>query len=278
MTDGIALQAGDHRIRLKWHRLRHAADVASHDRASLARGLARGALLEVDLQLTDDSHWVCLHDATLEGETTGKGPVAAATRPCLEKLRQRHQDGRVLDGPPLFLDELAAALAASTAGSRIQLDLKLDRRAIDGPARARFKAAVGPIAERFDLGGEDWQAVQELAALTPGIRPSFETWPLVHGGGFADRADAERFAREMLAAAPEAVLLYIHHPLVTAAAALGIELIGAAHAAGREVDCWTIDPDLAGVTDLLHHLAAVGCDQITTNAPEALEGLWQQSS
>lgn len=275
---GTALSTEAGSIRLKWHRLRDAADRASHDRASLALGLERGALLEVDLQLTDDSHWVCLHDATLEGETTGKGLVAGRSRFEIEQLRQRHQDGRVLAEAPLFLDELAERLAAAATGARIQLDLKLDRRTLDGPARARFRAAVAPIAGRFDLGGEDRALVQELAALAPGIRPGFETWPLVGEGRLADRGAAERFARAMVEAAPEAAILYLHYKLIPAAAAFGVDLVGIAHAHGHEVDAWTIDPGIAGLDGLLHHLAEVGCDQITTNAPLALEAAWQRRS
>lgn len=275
---GTALLTEGGRIRLKWHRLRDAADRASHDRASLAEGLARGALLEVDLQLTGDSHWVCLHDATLEAETTGRGPVAGASRRAIEGLRQRHQHGRALPDPPLFLDELAERLAASTTGARLQLDLKLDRRALDGPARARFAAAVAPLAERFDLGGEDWPLVQELAALAPGILPGFETWPLALGGRLADRGAAERFAEAMVEAAPEAAILYIHYRLIPEAASFGVDLVGTAHGHGHEVDAWTIDPGLEGLDGLLRHLAEAGCDQITTNAPLALEAIWQRSS
>ncbi len=239
-------------------------------------GLGRGALLEVDLQLTDDSHWVCLHDATLDGETTGSGPVAGRSRFEIEQLKQRHPDGRVLAAAPLFLDELAERLAAAATGARIQLDLKLDRRALDGLARARFKAAVAPIAGRFDLGGEDWALVQELAALAPGIRPGFETSPLAGGKGLADRGAAERFAAAMVEAAPEAAILYMHYRLIPAAAAFGVDLVGIAHGHGHEVDAWTIDPGIAGLDGLLQLLAETGCDQITTNAPLALEALWRQ--
>ena len=281
---GIALEAGGGSIRLKWHRLRDTALRASHHRASLALGLERGALLEVDLRLTSDGHWVCLHDATLDAETTGSGPVDQTPRRAIERLRQRHQDGRELADAPLFLDELACRLAASTAGARIQLDLKLDAQALDGPAGKRFEAAVAPLAERFDLGAEDWSLVQRLEALAPGVRRGFETWPLAEGGRLADREAAKRFAAAMVEAAPEAAILYIHKGLIAAAAGLGVDLVGAAHAQGHEVDAWTLDPGtsgdaaVSGLHGLLLHLAEVGCDQITTNAPLELEALWQRIS
>ncbi len=281
---GIALATDRGRIRLKWHRLRDGAERASHDRTSLAKGLAAGALLEVDLQLTADGHWLCLHDPTLDAETTGTGRVADTPRLEIEALRQRHQDGRELLDPPLFLDELAARLAGSATDARLQLDLKLDRQALDGAARARFEAAVAPLAARFDLGGEDWLLVRELAALAPGARMGFETWPLVEGGRLVDREAASRFAEAMAEAAPEAALFYLHYRLIPEAAVFGIDLVAVAHNHGHEVDAWTIDPPLAGDPgasgpgELLRYLAEVGCDQITTNAPLELEAMWQRSS
>jgi glycerophosphoryl diester phosphodiesterase len=276
---GIALVRGERQLRLKWHKLRRAAGLAAHDRESLEIGLARGALLEVDLRLTADDHWVCLHDATLDAETTGRGPVAAAPRRAIESLRQRDPSGAPLPTPPLFLDELTERLARHDTGARLQLDLKLDGRSIEGLARARFGAAVAPMADRFDIGAHDWQAVSDLASLAPGSRRGFDPLELLPDPEkplLADRQAAETFAAAMLAAAPAATMLYLYHGLIRQAAALGVDLVGIAHAHGREVDCWTVDPPLDGLDELIGHLFAVGCDQLTTNAPEALETWWQR--
>jgi len=278
---GLKLCHGDHAIRLKWHKLRHASQVPAHDRESLAQGLAAGALMEVDLQLTADDHWVCLHDATLDAETTGTGPVAAALRKAIERLRQRDQAGAPLTTPPLFLDELLDRLSHHANGARLQLDLKLDGRSIEGLARARFGAAVAPQAARVDIGAHDWQAVVELASLAPGSSAGFDPFELIANPDaprLADRAAAEAFARAMLAAAPDAKMLYLYHGLISEAAGLGVDLVGIAHGRGREVDCWTVDPGLDGLEPLIRHLFAVGCDQLTTNAPLALEAWWQRCS
>lgn len=278
---GVRLCHGSHAIRLKWHKLRRAAGLPAHDRRSLAEGLAVGALMEVDLQLTADDHWVCLHDATLDAETTGTGPVAGATRKAIERLMQRDQSGAPLTTPPLFLDELMQSLAHHANGARLQLDLKHDGRSIEGLARARFGAAVAPQAVRIDIGAHDWQAVVDLASLAPGCRAGFDPLELVAGPAaprLADKAAAEAFAQAMLAAAPGARMLYLYHRLITEAAGFGIDLVGIAHAHGREVDCWTIDLDLDRLETLLRHLFRVGCDQLTTNAPVALEAWWRQCS
>ncbi len=275
---GLVLRQGDHAIRLKWHKLRDRPDRAPHDRDSLALGLARGALMEVDLQLTGDDHWVCLHDATLDSETTGSGPVAATPRRAIEGLRQRHPDGTPRDAPPLFLDELVGRLAASPGASRLQLDLKLDGRRVSDTARARFAGLVAPSAHRVDIGAHDWQAVTALAATAPGSRPGFDPLELLPEPVLADRAAALAFAYAMLAEGQGAAMLYLYHGLISQAAALDVDLVGIAHTNGREVDCWTIDPELDGLERLVRHLFATSCDQLTTNAPEALEAWWQTCS
>lgn len=281
IAPGLALRQGDRAIRLKWHKIRDCHDSAPHDRRSLAIGLARGALVEIDLQLTDDDHWVCLHDATLERETTGEGAVAATSRRVIEGLRQRHQDGSPLDAPPLFLDELVDQLTRSPAASCLQLDLKLDGRGLTGLARARFGSLVAPLADRVDIGGHDWQAVAELSSLAPGSRPGFDPLELLPDPDdpvLEDRAAALAFAAAMLETAPAATMLYLYHGLITQAAAMGVDLFAIAHSHGRAVDCWTIDPGLDGLEPLIRHLFATGCDQLTTNAPEALEAWWQTCS
>jgi glycerophosphoryl diester phosphodiesterase len=137
------------------------------------------------------------------------------------------------------------------------------------------------LAHRVDIGAHDWQAVTGLAAAAPGSRPGFDPLELLpdpDDPSLADRAAALAFADAMLEEGRGATMLYLYHGLITQAAALGVDLVGIAHAHGREVDCWTVDPGLPGLAPLLRHLFAVGCDQLTTNAPEALEAWWQTCS
>lgn len=103
-------------LRFKWHRLKRRRSDPPFLRANLEAGLDAGAPLELDLRATSDGHWVCLHDATLERETNGSGPVREQPRAALERLRQRAEDGTLLADPPLFLDELAAAAPGIARG------------------------------------------------------------------------------------------------------------------------------------------------------------------
>jgi hypothetical protein len=80
----------------------------------------------------------------------------------------------------------------------------------------------------------------------------------------------------MLTAAPAAEIFYLHAGLALAAEACGESLVGRLVEAGKQVDCWTIDPHRSRVADSIRQLAAVGCLQVTTNGPEALEALWRE--
>ena len=76
--------------RLKWHMVRRRRDDPAFLRRNLVAGLEAEAALEVDLVLTADRHFVCLHDLTLDAETTGTGPVASARRTDLDAVARGH--------------------------------------------------------------------------------------------------------------------------------------------------------------------------------------------
>src|SRR5690606_12743345 len=102
----IALAAGERLVALKWHQLRRRLEDPVFARANLKAGLAAGAALEVDLLATADGYLVCLHELTLDEETTGHGPVAAQPSAAVLALRQRDAAGRPTGSPVLSLGEL----------------------------------------------------------------------------------------------------------------------------------------------------------------------------
>src|SRR5687768_8946452 len=81
---GIAVETGPHVTRLKWHRLKRSRSDLPFTPRRLLEGLAVGASMEVDLRIHADHSFVCLHDETLDRETSGTGPIAQAS---LEHLR-----------------------------------------------------------------------------------------------------------------------------------------------------------------------------------------------
>ena len=110
------------KVLLKYHRL--LSGLHSHPPnsvAALAAILAGGAeVVEFDVHMTRDAAFVLLHDATLERETTGQGPVRAITLDAFQRLRLRHSDE-----PPAGLAEAVDGLRDVRRPVKVQVDLKV---------------------------------------------------------------------------------------------------------------------------------------------------------
>jgi glycerophosphoryl diester phosphodiesterase len=278
MSDGVEIVSGGHRTWLKWHRLQRRPEDIPFTPARLREGMALGASMEVDLRRRADGGFACLHDDTLDRETTGSGPVAAATPAVLRALWMRGADGAPTEDRLLLLEDLAD-LAAQVAdpATLVQLDLKEADAALDGRSVEAFGAALAPVADRFILSGGDWAAVRRLGAAVPGLRLGFD--PCDDGSLAALRAaeDARRFIDAALAAAPAAAMIYLSWPIVLRADALGVDLIAACHVAGKTVDAWTLNPDHPGAAGTVARLVALHADQITTDAAAALQALFESA-
>jgi glycerophosphoryl diester phosphodiesterase len=257
--------------RLKWHMLRRRKSDPPFLRENLHAGLAAGAALEVDLTATADGHLVCLHDATLDRETSGKGPVGAATRADLLRLRQRGPDGSVLDAPPLFLDEVVAAVErlAPTAG-HVQLDIKEPSSRIDDALAAHLRDTLGRHAAFFIAGSADWRLLERLAAAVPGLGRGFDPLELTAEHMPETAAEFEALAETSRRLAPHMAIYYLEADVGLAGLAAGVNLIERLGRGSAEVDCWTIDADRPSLRGVLRRVVGAGCDQITTNDPVAL--------
>lgn len=276
-SDGLAIRDGDRGIRLKWHKLRRHADDPPFHRPNLIAGLAAGAAMEVDIQILADGAFACLHDPTLETQTTGSGPVDQADSAMIRSLRQTDHSGVAVDAAPLLLEELVGIMcdrAADTAnGASVQLDLKLSEDALSDPAVDRFARLVGPVARHLSLSGEDWPAVLRLGGEVAGLPLGFDPTPLLIDDPVA-AADLSGFADRVMALAPRAETIYLHHLVFAAARDQAVDLTGAFHHAGLLVDCWTIGTNRAGTEEQLGLAVESGVDQITTDTPEDLQALW----
>ncbi len=271
------IASGDRKVALKWHQLRRRRTDPAHDRTNLRLGIEQGASLEVDIVATRDRHFVCLHDPELASETTGRGPVVDQDRSAVERLRQCANDGRPLATPPLFLDEVVAALAAAPAGwpGRLQLDLKQPAGLIDGPLTERFAELVTPVTPHLMLGGTEWGAVQWLGQAVPGLRLGFDPLAIHEAAPPASAAEFRALGASMLAHAPAAAIFYLHIPLLLQGLEAGVDLIAMARSQGAEVDAWRLEPEDDRAAETLARLVAAGVDQVTTDSPLALEQLWQ---
>lgn len=277
MSAGVALGYRDRRVRLKWHQLRRAGTNPAHERVGLRLGIERGASLEVDIAATRDGHFVCLHDDELACETTGKGLVWDWDRAAVERLRQCANDGEVLAAPPLFLDEVCAALAEAPADwpGRLQLDLKQPLARLDQSTIARFAELIAPLARHVMLGGTEWRAVSELGRAVPGLRLGFDPLAIHEAAPPTTAAEFQALGAYTLAHAPQAAIFYFHVPILLRGLELGVDLTAMAKAQGAEVDAWRLEPEDDPAAATLARLVEAGVDQVTTDAPEALEQLWQ---
>jgi glycerophosphoryl diester phosphodiesterase len=254
------LRHGGRIVRLKWHKLRRAPDDPPFARSNLKTGLQAGASLEVDIQLLACGRFVCLHDARLEGETTGFGLVSAIDANAVARLEMLAAPGT----PPLLLDELVEIMRASLGApsGRVQLDLKNTAAQLGDAACRMFAATVGALSGRFILSGCDWDAVTRLGGDVPGLAVGYD--PTEDAG--IGPAELLRLVR---AKAAEADTIYLHRDVVRAAQERGEPLVAQLRDDGHHVDCWTIDHGTAAaIADLLAAIAA-GCDQVTTNTASA---------
>jgi glycerophosphoryl diester phosphodiesterase len=272
---GIAITSGDHVTRLKWHRLQRSHSDLPFTPRRLLEGLAAGASMEVDLRLHADHSFVCLHDETLDRETSGSGLVAAASLEQLRRLTLRNAMGTTGEGLILLEDlaELARGLAAPDA--LIQLDLKEVDAALDRHTVENFRRTMACIAGNCILSGGDWNAISRLADALPAMRRGFDPCADDTLEHLRDGIDCLDFVESTLATAPEAEMIYLDYRLILAAEGLGIDLVAPFRAAGKAVDAWTLNTDHAGAARSVKRLVALKVDQITTDEPDALQALYE---
>ena len=247
-------------------------------RENLAAALRDAVACEVDIAFTADGHALCLHDSTLDRETTGHGPVADVTRAQVERLLQRGSDGNGLGSAPLFLDEIVAMVRESgvTASAVVQLDIKAPGGALDPDGLARVAGVLGENAPAFIASGYDWETVRRLAAAVPGLHAGFDPLAFYPRSCALDAAAFRDLAARTLATAPSASVYYLEARLILAALDRGVDLVAAVTGTGAAVDAWTIDADLPDLRNVLRRLIAAGCHQITSNDPEALRPLVEE--
>ncbi len=257
--------------RLKWHMLRRKRDDPPFLRANLEAGLVAGAALEVDIVSTADGHFFCLHDLTLDRETTGSGLASDVTRSEIGRLRQRATDGAALTEAPLFLDEIVAALHRHPHAPRqVQLDFKEPASSFSNAMLDRLCRTVGDFAAAFVVGTTDPEAFARVKFSSAGIAVGFDPLDL-HASRMPTSADEfEGLAATTLRLGAGACVYYLNAGLVLAGQDAGVDLVERMHRTGAEVDAWTIDVAGPAIRDDLRRLLAAGVDQITTNEPDAL--------
>jgi glycerophosphoryl diester phosphodiesterase len=276
---GLAIDPDGRAVKLKWHKLRRARSDLPFLRDNLARGLALGAAMEVDLRQLSCGRFVCLHDQRLERETNGSGQVRRIDGEAVGRLRLRDPGTGELGEPPMVLDELVERVARASEtippGARIQLDIKERLEGITAAAARSLADLIRPVAEHFVLSSDDWQATQRLGESATGLALGFELNHLAKDWDFSSHHKIKELAFAVAAEAPDAKIVYVAWQVLRAGLAQGVNLIADLQAYGYQVDCWTIDADTREGPDNLLMAVQAGADQLTTNTPLALEALWR---
>ena len=259
--------------RLKWHMLRRRKADAPFLRENLVAALDARAACEVDIVFTADGHAVCLHDQTLDRETTGHGVVADTTRAAIELLRQRSPDGAALASAPLFLDEVVETVTAIGAvPAQVQLDIKRSAAALTTPTLERLARLLQGRSDAFIASAYQWDIVSKLVAAVPGLHAGFDPLAFYPRSFALDAKGFRDVAERTRTTAPNASIYYLEAKLILAALDRGVDLVQELGSTAL-IDAWTIDADHPQLTDVLRRLIRIGCHQITSNDPERLAAI-----
>lgn len=271
MDDPLRIDHAGRSAVLKWHRARRRASDAAFTTRRILEGLRAGASVEIDINPLACGDFAVIHDATLDRETTGHGPVAEMDGQAFGQLRRRNEDGSPTDEAALTLSALARALGdAAGPGALLQLDLKCGDRDLTPRHAAGLAASLAPMRGDVILSGGDAAAVLRLTGAVPGLLQGFDP---CHDDSVVDLArsgDFGAFAATALAAAPDAAMIYLDLRLPLLAAGQGADLIAPFRRAGKRVDCYTLPATTADIAAIARQLLALGADQITTDDPEGL--------
>ncbi len=265
MCTTIPRSHGPH-VQLKWHNLRRHRTEPGALRSNLEVGLATGAVMEADLRVTRDGHWVCLHDAMLDEETTGHGPVIEYDADQLRRLQTRTPAGAISGFAPLFLEDLAELIEERPATSaEVQLDLHVSEQEISDVALGRLARLVAPLQTSFSLSGTDAGALTRVRDTVPELPITLSSSERL--GGARDAALFESRMRTELAQLDGLALIWVNHRVLQAAYRARFDLVGFAHQFGVGVDTGTIDFGAAGWRAALVLALQAKVDRITSNTP-----------
>lgn len=234
-----------------------AAEAPENTLAAVRHALAVGVeAVEVDVRLTADGVPVCLHDATLDRTTTGRGPLAAQPAAAVARLdatvRWRGRPRYAPEPPP----PLAAVLAAIAGRAHLFVELKAQG---SPAAMARLVHAVCQTLaaqEAFAWTTAlsfDWAALAVLRRLAPGLpTQALVARPL-------RPADAARVAALGIAS------------VGLPASSCDVAVVAAARGAGLPLNAWGAEE-----RPLWERLRALGVTALTTDRPAALRA-WRDA-
>ncbi|KQV80059.1 glycerophosphodiester phosphodiesterase family protein [Rhizobium sp. Root1220] len=278
IESGLEILHEGRSTRLKWHRLRRKMRDPLFSREVMRAGFKDGASMELDLRVRSDGGFVVLHDADLEGETTGSGLIVDKRMDELLPIRMR-QGGR----PLILSEDLSAMMQMAHPQSLLQFDMKDDYATIGEKGITHLTAHFSNIASSIIVSGACLDLIvavkERLPHLKRGIDPTDKLVDIYRQEGLA-AVERELFADLRGPTEPDTV--YLHWPLILRAKREGLDMIGLCRTEGRRVDAWTFtlkSPDTGfdeGEWADFSALMALQPDQITTDEAPATERAWAQ--
>ncbi len=217
--------------------------------AAFKRAIADGAdILETDLHLTADNEFVCIHDATVDRTTDGKGEVAQKTLAELKGLSASYGRAEFQDERIPTLKEVIEGLPSEMA---VLLELKTDRFLEEEVCRRLLKILDKTgIRHRTIVGSFSFARIQKMHIPAPDLL----TGCLSMSRPFPD---------------PRARVLGPFWPLLL----LNPFYVRLAHARGQAVCPLDPEPD-----SRLWLYKFLGCDAVLTNNPKKTRQAFEKLS
>jgi glycerophosphoryl diester phosphodiesterase len=242
----------------------------------MRQGFEDGASMELDLRVRADGGFVVLHDAELEGETTGVGAIAAKTGAALSSVRMK-QGGR----PLILSEELSAMMQMTHPQALLQFDMKDDYATIGEKGIAHLSAHFSNAAASIIVSGACLDLIvavkERVPRLKRGIDPTDKLVDIYRQDGLSA---VERELLIDLRGPTDPDTVYLHWPLILRASRGGLDLISLCQSEGRRVDAWTFTlkrPDIGFDNEEwanFQALMALKPDQLTTDEAPATERAW----
>jgi glycerophosphoryl diester phosphodiesterase len=209
--------------------------------------------IEIDIQRTADGHVVVIHDDTVDATTDGQGTVAEMELDAVRALDAGSWFAAAYAGQRVPTFDEVLELLVRRPGTDLLLELK-DAWTTEQvrPVTAAIRAAG--LADRV-VAQSFWpESVAALAEADPELRRGLLVFELPEGG--VDALVARCAELGVVTCNPYGPLLVLHP-----------DLVGRLHAAGLQVQVWTLnEPE--------HWAAAValGVDAVITDRPDRLAG------
>lgn len=260
---------------------------------------AGAVFIEIDVTALAEGDYLLVHDAVLEGETTGAGDVAACTPAQARNLCFVVNGVSTQVRVPL-LSDVVAALVAHPTPARLQIDFKNVLPFSDDEPLRRLIKLIEPLGERVIVSsGADWQ-LRKLRRHAPWLDLGFDVqfyidwqpadkprnpreYPKALGayGYYDDHPIASQrfwatadYLRDrcgaLIGLVPRASTFYISHKLIAQSLDDGFNWAAMLHDAGIKLDAWTMDAGNPIAVQNAPRLLDAGVDQFTSNTPLAL--------